>query len=75
MKKAIYGLKHAPRSWYIKIDSFVKQQGFMKRKNDSSLYIKTDKEGNVCFIYLYVDDLLITGGAYKLIADIKIHMS
>ena len=47
----------------------------MKRKNDSILYIKKDKEGNVCFIYLYVDDLLITGGAYQLITDIKIHMS
>ena len=47
----------------------------MKRKNDSSLYIRIDKEGNICLIYLYVDDLIITGGAYQLIADIKIHVS
>ena len=32
LKKEIYGLKHAPRTWYIKIDSFFKQQGFMKIK-------------------------------------------
>ena len=75
LKKAIYGLKHAPRSWYINIDSLFKRKGFMKIKNDSSLYIKKDKEGNVCLISLYVDDLIITGGAYQLIVDIKTHMS
>ena len=47
----------------------------MKSKNDSSLYIKKDKEGNVFLISLYVDDLIIIGGAYQLIADIKSHMS
>lgn len=47
----------------------------MKRKISSSLYIKKDKEGNFCLIYLYVDDLIITGGVYKLIAEIKSHMS
>ena len=75
LKKAIYGLKQTPRSWYIKIDSFFKQQGFLKNKNDSSLYIKKDKEENVCLISLYVDDLIITSGAYQLIADIKRNIS
>ena len=47
----------------------------MKRKNDSSLYIKKYKERNFFLIYLYVDDFIITGGTYQLIANIKIHMS
>ena len=75
LKKSIYGLKQAPRSWYINIDSFFKQQCFMKSKNDSILYIKKNKEGNICLISLYVDDLIITGGACQLIANIKIHVS
>ena len=75
LKKAIYGLKQDPRLWYIKIDTFFKQQGFLKSKNDSSLYIKEDKERNVCLISLYVDDLIITSGAHQLIADIKSNMS
>ena len=54
LKKAIYGLKQAPRSWYIKIDTFFKQHVFFKSKNDSSLYIKSDKQGNICLISLYV---------------------
>ena len=74
LKKSIYGLKQAPRSWYINIDSFFKQQCFMKSKNDSILYIKKDKEGNVCLISLYIDDLIIIGGAYQLIAYFKSHM-
>ena len=40
LKKALYGLKHAPRSWYEKIDSFFLQQGFMRSKSDPNLYIK-----------------------------------
>ena len=76
LKKPIYGLKHDPRSWYTKIDSFFKQQGFLKSKNsDSSQYIKKDEEGNVCLISLYVDDLIITGGSYQLISNIKSNMS
>ena len=75
LKKAIYGLKQAPRSWYIKIDTFFKQLGLLKSKKDSSLYIKEDEEGNVCLISLYVDELIITGRAYKLITDIKSNLS
>ena len=75
LKKAIYGLKQAPRSWYIKIDTFFKQQGFLKSKNGSSLYIYSDKQGNVCLIYVYVDDLIITSGAYQLLVEIKSNLS
>ena len=75
LKKAIHELKHAPISWYIKTDSFFKQQGFLKSKNDSSLYIKEDKERNVVLISLYVDDLIITSGVYQSIAEIKSSMS
>jgi hypothetical protein len=32
LKKALYGLKHAPTSWYEKIDSFFLQQGFMREQ-------------------------------------------
>ena len=52
-----------------------KNKDFSKIKNDSILYIKSDKQGNVCLISLYVDDLIITGGAYQLVADIKSNLS
>ena len=75
LKKVIYGLKQAPRSWYIKIDSFFNQKGFVKSKSDPNLYVKKDEKGNIAMISLYVDDLIITGSAYKLIEKIKSNMS
>ena len=32
LKKALYGLKHAPRTWYGRIDSFLSNLGFTKSK-------------------------------------------
>jgi hypothetical protein len=71
LKKALYGLKQTPRSWYEKIDSFFLQQGFMRSKSDPNLYTKFDERGYIVLIYLYVDDLIITGNAEKLIDEIK----
>ena len=31
LKKALYGLKLAPRTWYIRMDSFLMSLGFTKR--------------------------------------------
>ena len=72
LNKALYGFKQASISWYIKIDSFFAQRGFVKSKNDPNLYVKKDEEGDVVLISLYVDDLIITSSAFHLIEDIKI---
>ena len=47
LRKALYGLKYAPRSWYVKIDSFIYHKGFVKSKSDPNTYIKKDEDGNV----------------------------
>ena len=47
----------------------------MKRKNDPNLYVKKNEEGNVVLISLYVDDLIITSSACKLVEEIKIELS
>ena len=60
LKKVLYRLEHAPRSWYEKIDSFFLQHGFKRSKNDSNIYTKFDEKGHVVLISLYVDDLIIT---------------
>jgi hypothetical protein len=71
LNKSLYGLKQAPRSWYEKIDSFFLQQGFMRSKSDPNMYTKFDEKGYIVLISLYVDDLIITGNARKLIDEIK----
>eukprot|EP00253_Pinus_taeda_P019494 PITA_19494 len=75
LKKDLYGLKQAPRSWHVKIDSFFYEKGFMRSKNDPNLYIKKDEDKNVALISVYVDDLIITGNACKLIEEIKNQLS
>lgn len=75
LKKDLYGLKQAPRYWYLKIDYFFYEKGFLKSKNDPNLYIKKDEYGNIALIFVYVDGLIITSNASKLIEEIKIQLS
>ena len=37
LKRALYGLKHAPRTWYDIMDEFLMSLGFTKSKADSNL--------------------------------------
>lgn len=39
------------------------------------MYVKTDRNGDIVLLSIYVDDLIITGNANKLITDIKIKLS
>ena len=69
LKKALYGLRQAPRTWYDRIDNFLSSLGFTKSKADSNLYYKVE-DGNPVMLLLYVDDLFVTG-MDGLIADTK----
>jgi hypothetical protein len=58
--KALYGLKQAPLLWNLKIDNFLKQQGFTRQTSDACLYKWADKDKFV-LLTLSVDDILCTG--------------
>jgi hypothetical protein len=60
LRKALYGLKKAPRVWYDKIDGFLKTLGFQKSDADENLYFKVRGNQPVILI-LYVDDLFLIG--------------
>nr|GEX71849.1 ribonuclease H-like domain-containing protein [Tanacetum cinerariifolium] len=40
LKKALYGLKHAPRAWYDKLSTFLLQNGFSKGTIDPTLFTR-----------------------------------
>ena len=40
LKKALYGMKQAPRAWYGRIDNFLSIMGFTKSRVDPNLYPK-----------------------------------
>ena len=65
VKKALYGLKQAPKTWYGRIDSFLMSLGFTKSKVDPNLYFKVMDDEPV-ILFLYVDDLFLTGNEKKL---------
>jgi len=62
-------LKQAPRAWYGLIDSFLKSLGFTKSKAYSNLYFKVMNDEPM-ILFLYVDDLFLTGEE-KLIIECK----
>ena len=60
LKKALYRLKQAPKTWYGRIDSFLSSLSFTKSKAYSNLYYKVE-DGNPMMLLLYVDDLFVIG--------------
>jgi len=61
LKKALYGLKKAPRAWYSKIDTYLLKSGFNRSQNEPTLYTKIDQQGKILIVCLYVDDMIYTG--------------
>ena len=70
LKKSLYGIKQAPRVWYAKIDGFLLSLSFVRCKYDPNVYLKLN-HGYFMIIFLYVDDLLITGSSKKDIYSLK----
>ena len=54
------GLKHAPRAWYERIDSYLMKLGFTRSNVDPNLYFKVNREKPLILV-LYVDDLFLKG--------------
>jgi hypothetical protein len=73
LKKALYRLKQAPRSWYGHIDNFFMSLGFTKSKEYSNLYFKVMNDEPVILV-LYADDLFLTREE-KLINECKKRLS
>ena len=61
LKKALYGLKKAPRAWYNRIDTYLIKRGFNRSQNEPTLYTKTDQHGKILIVCLYVDYMIYTG--------------
>jgi hypothetical protein len=57
LKKTLYGLQQAPRAWYHRLDTYLKDKGFKRGTTDSNLYIKTE-DNNLLIILVYVDDII-----------------
>jgi hypothetical protein len=57
--KALYGLKQALRPWFSRLCAQLLDLKFTSSKADSSLFIYK-AHGNLIFVLIYVDDIIIT---------------
>ena len=60
LKRTVYGLKQAPYAWYTQIDSYFTGLGFTNSEVDANIF-HIVVEGKILIIFLYVDDLILTG--------------
>ena len=56
LKRSIYGLKQASRSWNIKFDQAIKSFGFEQNLDEPCVY-KRHRDKVVMFLILYVDNI------------------
>nr|GFC40722.1 ribonuclease H-like domain, reverse transcriptase, RNA-dependent DNA polymerase [Tanacetum cinerariifolium] len=73
LKKALYGLRQAPRAWNIKHDNTLKSLNFKKCALEQAIYTRSTKD-SLLLIGVYVDDLIITGTPKKEIDKFKAQM-
>ncbi|KAD6795333.1 hypothetical protein E3N88_06229 [Mikania micrantha] len=70
LKKSIYGLKQAYRSWNLRFDEKIKEFGFLKNEDEPCVYMKASGS-IVMFLILYVDDILLIGNDIPTLNGVK----
>ena len=70
LKKSIYGLKQASRSWNLRFDKKIKEFGFSKNEDEPCVYMKISGS-TVVFLILYVDDILLIGNDIPTLKEVK----
>jgi hypothetical protein len=73
LRKALYGLRQAPRAWNVKLDSTLRRMGFEQSPHEAAIY-RRGNGGNVLLVGVYVDDLVITGTKDAEVAAFKEEM-
>ena len=70
LKRSIYGLKQASRSWNMRFDIAIKSSSFKQNVDEPCVYKKIINT-TIAFLVLYVDDILLVGNEKEFLTDIK----
>ena len=73
LKKSIYGLKQASRSWNLRFDEVILSFDFLKNAEESRVYKKVSGS-MVVFLVLYVDDILIIENDLMMMQGVKAYL-
>lgn len=60
LKKALYGLKKAPRAWYVRLAKYLISLGFKKGNAYSNMYLRKNDDG-LLIVEVVVDDIIFGG--------------
>jgi transposase InsO family protein len=75
LKRSLYGLKQAGRTWNLTLDKALGELGFTRLDAETCLYVYRDGKGGICFLVVYVDDLLLAASSRQLMDKIKSTLS
>jgi hypothetical protein len=73
LRKALYGLRQAPRAWNTRLDNELIKLGFVRNPLEHVVYRRLDKSGYT-LVGVYVDDLIIIGSSNASVDDFKKEM-
>ncbi|CAI7843994.1 unnamed protein product, partial [Closterium sp. NIES-54] len=73
LKKALDGLKQAPRQWYLKLRGVLEEIGFTPSTADHSLFTLGEGEQR-SFMVVYVDDILIFSPSSYLVKEVMMKL-
>jgi hypothetical protein len=68
LRRAIYGLRQAPRAWYLRLKEEMEKLGWTVSGADPALFTRRE-EGGVFYALVYVDDILMTGPKDSLVME------
>jgi len=74
LNKSIYGLKPASHQWYHKFYGIISSFGFDENPMDQCIYHKVSGS-KICFLFVYVDDILLTANDRDLLHEAKQFLS
>ena len=74
LKRSIYGLKQAFRSWNIRFDQAIKSLGFEQNLDEPHVY-ERHRDKVVIFLVLYVDDIQLIGNDVGVMSSVKVWFS
>jgi hypothetical protein len=66
LRKALYGMKHAPHAWYGRLRGFLFCKGFEMGKVDKTLFLLRQGD-DILIVQVYVDDIVFGGSSHSLV--------
>eukprot|EP00879_Flechtneria_rotunda_P000030 GHRR01000048.1.p1 GENE.GHRR01000048.1~~GHRR01000048.1.p1 ORF type:complete len:438 (+),score=38.22 GHRR01000048.1:151-1464(+) len=70
LRKALYGLRQAPRAWYTTLRHKLEAIGFKASDADASLFV-LDKDKHMVYLLVYVDDILVASRSEQAVQHVK----